>query len=249
MIHKEKNFRKLVIIPVHSEIGKIGKVLSKFTNSTVDEICLVLDAPTEADLDEIEIYGRQTSVPIHMIKNGVIKGVGYAIREGIIYALENGFDIIVVMAGNNKDDPREIPRLLAPIVKEDCDYVQGSRFMYGGRHKRTPIFRKFFSRMYPHVWNLLTKSRCTEITNGFRAYKSSLFSDKRINIWQSWLDHYGLEYYLHYKVTTLGYKVKEVPVSKMYPYGNKGGYSKISPLKDWWDIVSPLIYLKLGARR
>jgi len=248
-MNKEKSYRKLVIIPVHNEIGKIGKVLSKFKSSTVDEICLVLDFPTTAILDEIEINSRETCVPIHMIKNGAKKGVGNAIRDGIIYALEEGFDIIVVMAGNNKDDPQEIPSLLAPIIKEDYDYVQGSRFMNGGISKKNPLFRKLFSRLYPFMWSLLTNNRFTEITNGFRAYKSSIFSDSRINIFQSWLDHYGLEYYIHYKVSTLGYKITEVPVSKVYPYRNKGGYSNISPLKDWWDIIGPLIYLKIGARR
>ena len=244
-----KSLRKLVIIPVHNEIGKIGKVLRKFKGSIVDKICLVLDFPTKTILDEIEINSREIHVPIHMIKNGVKKGVGNALRNGIMYALEEGFDIIVVMAGSNKDDPQEIPSLLAPIIKEDYDYVQGSRFKNGGISKNNPLFRKLFSRLYPYMWNLLTNNRFTEITNGFRAYKSSIFNDTRINIFQSWLDHYGLEYYIHYKVSTLGYKIKEVPVSKVYPYRNKGGYSNISPLKDWWDIISPLIYLKIGARR
>jgi dolichol-phosphate mannosyltransferase len=248
-MNEEKGLRKLVIIPVHNEIGKIGKVIRRFKSSIVDEICLVLDFPTKVILDEIEISRQGIGVPLHIIKNGVKKGVGYAIREGIIYALENGFDVIVVMAGNNKDDPREIPALLAPIIREDYDYVQGSRFMYGGSHKNNPIFRKIFSRMYPLMWNLLTNTQYTEVTNGFRAYKSSIFGDKKINIWQSWLDHYGLEYYIHYKILTLGYKVKEVPVSKVYPYRNKGGYSKISPLNDWWDIIGPLIYLKTGVKR
>jgi dolichol-phosphate mannosyltransferase len=244
-----KRLRKLVIIPVHNEIGKIGKVLRKFKSSIVDEICLVLDRPTKTILHEIKAAEREVIVPLHIITNGVRSGVGYALREGIIHALENGFDIIVVMAGNNKDDPREIPRLLAPIIREDYDYVQGSRFMPGGRHERTPLFRGIFSRLYPFMWGLLTKNRCTEVTNGFRAYKSSIFCDQGINIWQSWLDGYGLEYYIHYKVLTLGYKNKEVPVSKIYPYNKKVGYSQISPFKDWWDIIGPLIYLKTGAKK
>jgi len=152
------------------------------------------------------------------------------------------------MAGNNKDDPREIPRLLTPILKEGYDYVQGSRFLPGGKRVKNPFLRGLFSRIYPFVWTLLTNIRCTDVTNGFRAYKLKIFSDKRINIWQSWLDSYELEYYIHYKVLTLGYKMKEVPVSKVYPYRHKGGYSNISPFRDWWKIVGPLVYLKLGIK-
>jgi hypothetical protein len=47
----------------------------------------------------------------------------------------------------------------------------------------------------------------------------------------------------------LGYRIKEVPVSKIYPFWHKGGYSNISPLRDWWKIVGPLIYLKLGVKK
>jgi len=246
---KTNSFRKIAIIPVYNEIGKIGKVLVRFTNPAVDEICLVVDCPSEALLREIEIAGREIEIPIHIIKNSQRRGVGYAIREGIRYALSNGYDVIVVMAGNDKDDPREIPRLLDPIVSGGCDYVQGSRFLPGGRRVKNPLLRGIFSRVYPLIWTLFTDIRCTDVTNGFRAYRARIFDDERLDIWQSWLDGYGLEYYIHYKVLTLGYKTKEVPVSKVYPYRHRGGYSKIFPLRDWWQIVGPLIYLRLGARK
>ena len=239
---------RLVIIPVYDQIGTIGKVLARFTNPSVNEICLVVDCSTEALLQEIENARKEIKVPIHIINNSRRMGVGYAIREGIEYARDNGYDIIVVMAGNGKDDPREVSSLLSPIIKEGYDYVQGSRFLPGGRRVRNPILRGIFSRVYPFIWTLLTNIRCTDVTNGFRAYKTRIFSDGRINIWQRWLDGYGLEYYVHYKVLTLGYRTKEVPVSKVYPYRHRGGYSKISPLRDWWKIVGPLVYLRLGVK-
>ena len=240
--------RKIAIIPVYNEVGNIGKVLARFMKPAVDEICLVVDCPTETILHEIETASKEIMIPVHVIKNPQRKGVGAALRKGIKYALNNGFSIIVVMAGNNKDDPREIPRLLAPILKENYDYVQGSRFLPGGIRQKNPILRGIFSRLYPFIWTLLTNTRCTEVTNGFRAFKSAIFNDKRINIWQSWLNGYGLEYYIHYKVLTLGYQMKEVPVSKKYSQRHRGGYSKISPLRDWWEIVGPLIYLRLGIK-
>jgi dolichol-phosphate mannosyltransferase len=243
------SFKKIVIIPVYNDTGSIVKVLAKFRDKIVDEICIVADCATKGDLDEIGKAAAKIGTPVHVIMNEERKGVGYAIREGIEYALGNGYDVVVVMAGNNKDDPREIPRLLAPILKEGYDYVQGSRFLPGGKRVKNPFLRGVFSRLYPFFWTLFTNVRCTDVTNGFRAYKLKIFLDKRIDIWQGWLDSYELEYYIHYKVLTLGYKTKEVPVSKVYPHWHKGGYSNISPFRDWWKIVGPLIYLKLGAKK
>lgn len=94
---------------------------------------------------------------------------------------------------------------------------------------------------------LLTGFKSTDSSNGFRAYKLSLFKDKRINVFQDWLDRYELETYLHYKVLTLGYKVLEVPVSKDYLPGIRK-YSKIRPVIDWWKMARPLFLLKLGLK-
>ena len=241
------SFKKIAIIPVYNDTGNIVKVLAKFRHKIVDEICIVADCATKDDLDEIGKVAAKVGTPVHVIRNRERKGVGYAIREGIEYALSNRYDAVVVMAGNNKDYPREIPRLLTPIWKEGYDYVQGSRFLPGGKHVKNPLLRGVFIRLYSFIWTLFTNVRCTDVTNGFRAYKTEIFLDKRVNIRQSWLDSYQLEYYIHYKVLTLGYKTKEVPVSKVYAYRHKGGYSKISPLRDWWKIVGPLVYLKLGV--
>ena len=240
--------RRLAIIPVFREIGKIGTVMEKFNLDSVDEICLVVDAPDETILREIDESRRKTQVPVTIIENPTRNGIGFAIKRGYRYALSQGFDLIVIMAGNGKDDPREIPRLTEPISKNGFDYVQGSRFLPGGKGERTPFFRRIFTRLFPFVWTFLTGVRCTEVTNGFRAYRAAILEDPRINIWQDWLNGYELEYYLHYKVLTLGYRFTERPVSKVYSYAKKESYSHISPLKDWQQIVGPIVLLRLGAR-
>jgi dolichol-phosphate mannosyltransferase len=227
----------------------IGTVLERFEPGVVDEICVVADSPSSTTLKRIEEARQSISVPVHLIHNPERKGIGYAIRQGYSYALNNKFDLIVVMAGNGKDDPKEIPRLTAPILKEGIDYVQGSRFLPGGRKEKNPFLRSIFTRLFPVIWTSMTGVHCTEVTNGFRAYRSSILKDPRINVWQTWLDNYELEYYLHYKALTIGYKFAERPVSKDYTEIRKGKYSHISPLKDWWEIVGPVFMLKLGVKK
>jgi dolichol-phosphate mannosyltransferase len=240
--------RRLAIIPVYREIGKIGTVIKRFTPESVDEVCLVVDDPDESILGEIDESRRRTQVPITIIKNPTRNGIGFAIKKGYRYALSQGFDVIVVMAGNGKDDPREIPRLTEPISKNGFDYVQGSRFLPGGRGEKTPFLRGIFTRLFPVVWTFLTGVRCTEVTNGFRAYRASILEDPDIHVWQDWLNGYELEYYLHGKGLTLGYKFTERPVSKIYSHAKREAYSHISPLRDWQQIVGPIVLLRLGAR-
>jgi dolichol-phosphate mannosyltransferase len=100
------------------------------------------------------------------------------------------------------------------------------------------------------LYRLLTGFRGTDALNGFRAYRLRLLKDPSIHIWQDWLDRYELEMYLHYKALTLGYKVKEVPVTKSYNHFKNGApYSHIRPFVDWWSIIRPIVYLSLGLRK
>jgi dolichol-phosphate mannosyltransferase len=241
--------KTVAIIPVYGDSDVIGTVLERYEPSYVDEICVVADNPGALTLGAIESAKRQIRVPVTTIQNPVRKGIGYAIRQGYNYALENGYELIVIMAGNGKDDPSEIPRLTGPILYEGYDYVQGSRYLPGGRREKNPFLRSIFTRVFPYVWSFMTGVRCTEVTNGFRAYRASIVEDSRINLWQSWLDRYELEYYLHYKVLTLGYKFTERPVSKDYSAMKNKKYSHISPSKDWWQIVGPLLLLRLGVKK
>jgi dolichol-phosphate mannosyltransferase len=238
----------LAIVPVYRTTAAAVNVLKRFREGCVTRIFLVVDNPRLNEEQKLRKAIAQTATPVSVVVNSERKGVGRAIRSGIDYGIANHYDVAVVLAGNEKDDPREIPRLLAPILEDGVDYVQGSRFLPGGIRVNNPYIRGVFSRLYPFFWTLLTGRRCTDVTNGFRAYRLSIFSDDRIDIHQNWLDDYQLEYYIHFKALTLGYVTKEVPVSKIYAFRHKGGYSNIAPFRDWWKIVGPLIYLKLGAR-
>ncbi len=241
------NKKTLAIVPVYRDNTAVLKLLRRFTEKSVDKICLVVDGVSE-NAPNVK-YETPAGIPVKVFLNKERKGTGAAIKRGIRYGIDNKYAYIVVMAGNNKDDPAEIPRVLHPVACNGYDYVQGSRFLPGGKSVNNPFFRGVFSRLYPFIWTILTSVHCTDVTNGFRAYKISLFEDPNINISQQWLDGYEFEYYLHYKVLTSAYKFTEVPVSKTYPRIRRGGYSRISPLKDWWRIVGPLLYLRLGARR
>lgn len=235
--------RIVCIAPCYNELHKIDKVVSRMDKSVVDEVVVVDDGSDDGSPETAEHLGAT------IIKLGKTLGVGVAIRRGIEYALANQFDIVVVIAGNNKDDPKEIVKLLTPITREGYDYVQGSRFKKGGRHGKMPFYRIFSTKIvHPLLFSMVSGKWVTESTNGFRAFRASLFQDRRINIWQRWLNEYELEPYLYYKVIKLGYKTKEVPVTKIYPPKSLG-YTKMRPLVGWWSILRPLFLLSLGLRK
>jgi len=139
-------------------------------------------------------------------------------------------------------------RLLDPILKEGYDFVQGSRFRKGGLYGNMPIYRILAAKLHALFFSIFSFKWITESSNGFRAFKASIFKNKNLNIWQKWLDKYELEPYLYFKVLKLGYRTKEVPVTKIYP-PKELGYTKMTPLIGWWSIFRPIFLLGLGLRK
>ncbi len=237
--------RKIVLIaPAYNEDVKIEQVAKKVPYDIVDKFIVVSDGSTDRTAEVSEANGA------HVIRHQQRMGTGVSIRDGYRLAAAENFDIAVVIAGNNKDDPREITRLLDPICDSDVDFVMGSRYLDGGRYGGDmPIYRVFATK-YVHptlVW-AMSGRRMTETTNGYRAIKVTKLADPRIDLNQPWLSEYQLEMYLLMKVLKLGFRIAEVPVSKIYP-PRQIGNTKMTPIVGWWKMLYPIILVGLGLRK
>ena len=233
----------LVGIATYNEGLKIQRTIRKFSDYSVYDVLIIDDASTDGSLDQVI-----KEFPLKLIVNPVNCGAGYATRQNIEYAKTCGYEVVFFVSGNDKDAPEDIYKLKAAI-DEGYDFVQGSRYLQGGVSGGMPFYRKIATRLiHPWLFSLISGQTITDSTNGFRAVRLSIFDDKRINLNQEWLDQYELEPYIFYKAIALGYKVKEVPVTKIYP-SKKEGYTKMKAFSGWWSILRPLIYLGLGIKK
>ena len=234
--------RIMAIVPAYNEREKIGQVVARTPRDIVDTLLVVDDGSTDETADVARRGGAEVAtLP-------AVLGVGCALRTGLERARREGYDVAVIMAGNNKDNPAEIPRLLDPICHEGYDLVIGSRFLAGGGYGGDmPAYRKLATRMHPWLMSRFTGKPLTETTNGFRAIRLAALDDPRIRLDQRWLDGYGLEVYLLYKLIVCGYRHTEVPCTKIYP-PKRLGVTKMKPVVGWWDILRPVLMLGLGFR-
>lgn len=242
-ITKERK-KYLAGICAYNEGDKIRRVIEKFNDYAHYDVLILDDGSTDASIENLKIDG----LPIDTIVNPQTMGAGYGTRQIIDYAKEHGYEAMFFISGNDKDDPDDINKLIAAL-EEGYDFVQGSRYLPGGVYGHMPAYRKVATRfIHPFLFSLIAGIKITDSTNGFRAVKTSLCRDTRIDLTPTWLDQYELEPYLFYKAVQLKYRVTEVPVRKIYPPQGQG-YTKMKPFIGWWSILRPLIYLALRIKQ
>ncbi len=232
----------LVAIPAFNESPRLNQLLERFPEERNYDLCFIDDGSTDGTTELLRDFGK------YYIRHETNLGVGASIRDAIALGRDNKYDAIVIMAANGKMRPDQIESLVAPLESNQTDYVQGSRNLPGGESPNLPTGRKIAIKALTSVASILLGYKATDVTCGFRAYRLSLFDDPEINLNQSWLDRYELEYYIHYKVIKLGYRVTEVPVAMDYPL-EKQNYSKIKPFSGWWSILRPWVFLTLRIKR
>jgi dolichol-phosphate mannosyltransferase len=234
--------RVLAATFAYNEGEKIRRTLSRHPSDRAYDLLVHDDGSTDGALDGV-------SPGVIVLRNPTNQGIGSAMKRVFQYALDHDYDVLVIQAGNDKDDPLEIPSLLAPLENGTADFVQGSRYLGGGGFGNMPSYRVFATRfVHPLIFSLAARKRVTESTNGFRAFRAAILRDPRIDWRQDWLDRYELEPYLMLKAIRLGYRHTEVAVTKVYP-PHQLGYTKMRPVVDWWSIMRPVVYLGLGLKK
>ena len=150
-----KTDKVLVTSFAFNEGIKIRTTVERIAAATSHDVLVMDDGSTDGSIEALRKF------PIQIVSNVRNEGIGSAMKRAFDYALEHNYDIIVIMAGNNKDDPEEIPRLLKPIIEDHCDFAQGSRFLPG----RWPRQYAFLPPMRDSTPSASVFAGCTQMGN------------------------------------------------------------------------------------
>ena len=199
-----------VVIPTLNECNTIGELIEGL--GEIDEICvrtIVVDDGSTDGTEEIVGAASWWNEDIHLVRRGRKRGLGTAIREGIMRSLElkPPPDYIVTMDGDLSHDPKAIP-----LMVKSCDgesVIIGSRYVVGGEIRGWRASRHIISRVANFVGRALGKIPAQDCTSGFRCYGVGL---ERVIAPELEASGYGIQIEMLSVAARRGFQIDEVPI-------------------------------------
>ncbi len=208
-----------VIVPAYNEEKLIGKVL-KTIPSFVDHIVVVDDASKDQTGEIVKIHQKEDSRIVYL-RHQTNEGVGGAITTGYKWARDNEISASVVMAGDAQMDPKDLPKLLDPVVNGEVDYSKGNRLFTGKAWRVIPKTRylgnavlSFLTKIASGYWHV------ADSQSGYGAVNLEVL--KTIDL-DSIYKRYGMPNDFLVRLNVYHFRVRDVPVNPVYGIGERSG--------------------------
>ena len=215
-----------VVVPAYNEEDLLQRTVEGIPEF-VDRTYIIDDGSTDATPQIIKALSRSRSL-IYSLRHEQRRGPGAALASGYKKALEEGMDIVVVMAGDDQMDPAQLPNLLAPIIDENVDYAKGNRMSMRKHLQGMTSWRRLGNWLLRWLTRIASGNyKIMDPQNGYTAITKKAL--KQINV-DSIYPYYGCPNDILVKLSVAGARICEVPMPARYQ-GEKSKikYSKYIP--------------------
>jgi glycosyltransferase involved in cell wall biosynthesis len=228
--------RPLVVIPAFNEAARIARVVAGVRAADPSLAILVVD---DGSRDDTAAIARRAGARVARLPFN--NGAGVAAQTGYKYAMREGYDCVVQLDADGQHEPADIPLLLAVIARGEADVAIGSRFMGEARYRPSRP-RRAGMAIFRVLTYLLTGSRLSDVTSGFRA----LGADVVRFFATEWYPRDYADADVLITTRRAGFTIREVAV-RMYP--RTGGRSMHAGLTPVYYVFKMLLSVALTPLR
>jgi uncharacterized membrane protein YbhN (UPF0104 family) len=194
-----------VVVPVHDEAPTIASVIATVPRASLralgfdTRVVVVDDGSSDGSGSLAEEAGADV-----VVRHPTCRGLGAALRTGLATAQQMGAAAVVYLDADGEYDPREIPAVLAPVLRGEADYVLGSRFPDGAAVMRAS--RRWGNRIFTALLSLLVGRRLRDGQTGFRAFSARAVAQADI------IHDYNYAQVLTLDLLRKGMRLSQVPI-------------------------------------
>ena len=227
--------RRVAIVPALNEEGNVARVIGELRGFDRGlEVVVIDDGSADRTAEVAAAAGA------HVVRLPFNLGIGGAVQTGFRYAFEHGFDLAVRLDGDGQHDPRELPKILEPVLAGEADIAVGSRFA-GTESYRSSRSRRVGIRLLAWIVSALVHQRVTDTTSGFQAVNRH-----GIALFAADYPHDYPEVEATIMVVKHRLRLREVPVRMRE---RAAGRSSITALRSIYYMVKVLLAIFVGIFR
>lgn len=173
----------LIFIPMYNCEKQISRVLGninelKDKQKLFSEIIVVDNQSSDDSIKSAKNSAKNCEIPIKILRNKNNRGLGGSHKVAFNYAIENKFDYIIVLHGDDQGDISDIIRYIDDKTYRKYDSYLGSRFEKESKLINYSRFRIFGNRIFNKFISYAIRRRITDLGSGLNMYKVEYLKEK-----------------------------------------------------------------------
>ena len=173
----------LLFIPMYNCEKQIIRVLGQLTKEVCDylsEVVIINNRSTDNGEILVKQYLSQhnLSIKVNLLRNDDNYGLGGSHKVAFQYAIDNGFNYVILLHGDDQGDISNIFPYLKNEVYKEYDCLLGARFMKGSELKGYSKFRTFGNKVYNMLFSICCGFKVYDLGSGLNMYKVNILKDK-----------------------------------------------------------------------
>jgi glycosyltransferase involved in cell wall biosynthesis len=208
-----------ILVVTYNAASTLASVLDRIPRDFVPQIEKVI-VSDDFSHDSTYLIGLgyqqvEHTLPLEVIRQTRNLGYGGNQKAGYRQAIEEGLDIVVMLHGDGQYAPEALPEIVAPLIRDECDAVFGSRMMIKGaaRQGGMPLYKLIGNKILSRAENAIAGLDLTEWHSGYRAYSVAALKDLPF---ERNSDGFSFDTEIILELLEAGKRIIEVPIPTFY---------------------------------
>ena len=229
----------MIFIPAYYAETTIESVIDRIPEDVLQEVTEIL-IQDDASQDNTYLIAQQiakTNAKVVAVQNEKNLGYGGTLKKAYLYAIEKGFEAVIMVHGDGQLPPESIQDVLTPICNQQADIVLGSRILGDPLGGGMPVYKYWANKFLNSLMNYSLKQKLTDYHTGYVAITTHALKIIDIGTCE---DGHEITPEILIKAIRAGLVVMDVPVPTSYGEGSRSVTLKTS-VKYGIDIIRLLI--------